>query len=358
MKQTILFLFLLSTVVAHAQLRNEHVFELPDMGKNGIREVLRIPDIEGYKTLKCDFHVHTVFSDGLVWPNVRIDEAWMQGLDAIAITDHIEYRPHKKILEGDHNESFKIAKKKADEIGFIVIKGSEITRNKPLGHLNALFITDANALDVKDPLEAIDAARKQGGVILWNHPGWPDDKTTLYEVHEKLISEKKIDMVEVHNYTEYYPLAFDWINKYNIAPAATSDTHNAVMLEFGMEKCNRPVTLVFAKERSEASIKEALLSRRTAALFNNTIMAKEEWATKLFWASVNYRIISVKEGKALVEVENVSDVPFVIKDTKGDVFTLPANKIIRRSFNTSGRLTVTNVYVGHNRHLTFAIPKS
>lgn len=25
-----------------------------------------LPNIEGYKTLKCDFYMHTVFSDGLV----------------------------------------------------------------------------------------------------------------------------------------------------------------------------------------------------------------------------------------------------------------------------------------------------
>ena len=29
---------------------------------------INIPDILGYKTLKCDFHMHTVFSDGMVWP--------------------------------------------------------------------------------------------------------------------------------------------------------------------------------------------------------------------------------------------------------------------------------------------------
>ena len=52
-----------------------------------------IPDLDKYQTLKCDFHMHTVFSDGLVWPTVRVDEAYSEGLDAIAITEHIEYRP-------------------------------------------------------------------------------------------------------------------------------------------------------------------------------------------------------------------------------------------------------------------------
>ena len=34
-----------------------------------------IPDIPGYKTLKCDFHIHTIYSDGNVTPDVRVLEA-------------------------------------------------------------------------------------------------------------------------------------------------------------------------------------------------------------------------------------------------------------------------------------------
>ena len=31
------------------------------------RKEVRFPDISGYKTLKCDFHIHTVFSDCHEW---------------------------------------------------------------------------------------------------------------------------------------------------------------------------------------------------------------------------------------------------------------------------------------------------
>ena len=51
-------------------------------GKAQVRNEIRVPDPEGYRTLKCDFHIHTVFSDGLVWPTVRVDEAYREGLDA------------------------------------------------------------------------------------------------------------------------------------------------------------------------------------------------------------------------------------------------------------------------------------
>ena len=54
----------------------------------------QIPDIPGYYTLKSDLHMHTVFSDGVVWPHIRVDEAIAEGLDVISITDHVEY--HRK----------------------------------------------------------------------------------------------------------------------------------------------------------------------------------------------------------------------------------------------------------------------
>ena len=79
-------------------------------------------------------------------------EAAIRGLDVIAITDHIEYRPNKDYIKADHNESYKRAKTVEKASNLIVIQGAEITRSKPIGHINALFLTDANALDVEDPL--------------------------------------------------------------------------------------------------------------------------------------------------------------------------------------------------------------
>jgi hypothetical protein len=113
-----------------------------------------------------------VFSDGNVWPTVRVTEAWKEGLDAIAITDHIEYRPHSNEVISDHNKSFEIAEPLANELQIILVRGTEITRNMPPGHLNALFIKDANPIDKKDVFDAITEAKDQGAFILWNHPGW------------------------------------------------------------------------------------------------------------------------------------------------------------------------------------------
>src|SRR5690554_7062845 len=90
-------LFLCFFAKSTAQVQNDEVYEYPNLNSQDYRYNIRIPDIDGYKTLKGDFHIHTVFSDGKVWPDQRVKEAWNEGLDVIAITDHIEYRPNQKI---------------------------------------------------------------------------------------------------------------------------------------------------------------------------------------------------------------------------------------------------------------------
>ena len=161
----------------------------------------------------------------MVWPDARIYEAWQEGLDAIAITDHIEHRINKVILKGDLNESYKIAKKAADDMDFIVIPGAEITRSKPLGHLNALFVQDVNLMEKENPVESIAEAKRQGAFIVWNHPGWPNHKATLYPIHEKLIQENMIDGIEVMSYKDFYPIALEWCSGFKKAFMASSDAH-------------------------------------------------------------------------------------------------------------------------------------
>ncbi|WP_372933387.1 Sb-PDE family phosphodiesterase [Mariniphaga sediminis] len=253
------------------------------------RKIIHIPDIPGYKTLKCDFHIHTVFSDGTVWPTVRVEEAWQEGLDAIAITDHIEYRPHSKDVVADHNRSYEIAEPLAKNRNILLVRGAEITRNMPPGHLNALFIRNANLLERDDVFEAIKEARDQGAFILWNHPGWKaqqPDSTLWWEEHTRLLQNDMLHGIEAFNYNEHYPEAIDWAREKNLSVFANSDIHEPVSMAYDLTRGFRPMTLVFARSRTEGGIKEALFSRRTAALYNNTLVGKAELLDPLFFASL------------------------------------------------------------------------
>lgn len=282
------------------------------------RVEVKIPDIPGYKTLKCDFHSHTVFSDGTVWPTFRIEEAWRHGLDALAITDHIEYQPHKDYIPTNHNAAYEIGKTLAKELGLILIQGSEITRDMPPGHLNAIFITDANALVKETWKDAIKAAVDQGGLVFWNHPGWrgqqPDGVPRWYEEHTFLYENKLIAGIEVVNSIEYYPEVFEWCLEKNLAVIGNSDIHNPIEFDYG--KTRRPITLVFAKERSEEGIKEGIINKRTAIFYDGKLFGKEIFLEPLFKSSVQFattNVNTVGRGTANIKVTNNSNIDFELR---------------------------------------------
>ena len=71
---TLAFFALFCALTAAAQLHNDDVHVHEAVSRQNYRQYLRIPDIGGYITLKCDFHVHSDISDGQVWPVGRVNE--------------------------------------------------------------------------------------------------------------------------------------------------------------------------------------------------------------------------------------------------------------------------------------------
>lgn len=283
------------------------------------RKKIHIPNIPGYQTMKCDFHMHTVFSDGTVWPTVRVEEAWQEGLDAISITDHIEYQPHSKDIVADHNRSFEIAEPLAKSKDIILVRGAEITRNMPPGHLNALFIRNANLLERDDVFDAIKEARDQGAFIIWNHPGWraqQPEETLWWDEHTQLLQSDLLHGIEVFNYNEHYPEAIDWARQKNLTVFANTDIHEPISMAYDVTNGNRPMTLVFARSRTEGGIREALFNKRTVAWFNNTLVGRANLMEPLFFASLKITNPTGKlqfgESKK-IEIENISDVNYELE---------------------------------------------
>lgn len=280
------------------------------------RKEIRLPQIDGYNLLKCDFHIHTIFSDGIVWPSLRVQEAWEEGLDAIAITDHIEGQPARPgLVKGNHNQSFDFAHEEALRRNIILIKGGEITRSMPPGHLNALFMKDLNVLDQQDYMKVIEDAHNQGAFIQWNHPGWGVDEIKWYDVHEELYKKGWLNGIEVYNEFEWYPIALNWVNEKNLTLLCNTDVHdvNERLYDF-RTATNRPMTLVLAKERTEEAIKDALFNQRTLIYFYDTLMGKEDYLNKFFQESVEVGpIYYSSEKRNYLTIKNNSDVPFKLK---------------------------------------------
>jgi hypothetical protein len=298
-----------------------------------VRQEIRIPDIMGYKTLKCDLHMHTVFSDGLVWPTVRVEEAWREGLDAISITDHIEYQPHKGDVPTNHNRPYDLALPRAKERGILLIKGAEITRDTPPGHFNALFLEDAALLDTKDLLDAMAAAAQQGAFIFWNHPGWKPDRKGWFDIHTTLYEKKYLRGIEVVNGDSYYPEAHQWALEKNLTFLGNSDIHEPATLEKTTPESHRPMTFVFARDRSVAALKEALTAGRTAVWFGNKVIGRQEYLEALFEAAVRITDIQYERNKIVrFTLRNGSDLPLELKrvgKTGPAELSLPAEAVAR-----------------------------
>jgi 3',5'-nucleoside bisphosphate phosphatase len=312
-----------------------------------------VPNIGDYKTLKCDFHMHTVFSDGEVWPSIRIDEAIDEGLDVIAITDHLEYLPHKKYVSTDMNASYNIAKNKAARKGLILIRGAEFTRWMPPGHLNALFIEDANKLLIDDFLPAIEEAISQGAFIFWNHPGWiahqPDKVVRWYDIHQTLVDRGWMHGIEFANYHEYYTGALEYTNKFDLAVLGNSDVHGMVHSEFLQDHQHRTLTLIFATDKKEEAVKEALFAGRSLALSDNDVLAgPKELMTKFVEACLHVDISDEN-----ITLSNLSEIPFNLERPGLGEFKLEAlGEII---LPEAGSWEIKNTYIDKNEHLTLEL---
>jgi len=301
------------------------------------RSAVNVPDIAGYVTLKCDFHIHTVFSDGLVWPTVRSEEAWREGLDAIAITDHLEYQPHKADMVKNHNRAYELAAGTGSDLKLMVIHGSEITRSMPPGHLNAIFLTNSTPLETEKWQDAVTAAHDQGAFIFWNHPGWERQASNgvavWYPEHTQLLAEGKLQGIEVVNTREYYPEAHRWAIEKKLTMMSNSDIHQPLNLDYQVGTGDhRPLTLVFAKERSLAALREALFARRTVVYSGNRLIGDEQFLRPIFEKSiaVDQPAVTLNGKKSvLVQISNNSDIDYELERTADyEAFSAPEKIVL------------------------------
>jgi 3',5'-nucleoside bisphosphate phosphatase len=318
-----------TTPTANAQSSSKHGTERP----------IHFPDVPGFLTLKADLHTHSVLSDGNVWPSVRVQEAIRDGLDAISLTEHIEYRPHRDDIPfEDQNRALEIAVKAAGNSGLIVIPGTEITRKMPPGHSNAVFIKDPNALLLDDFWGQFAEAKNQGAFTFWNHPDWTSQRkdgiARLDHVHLELIESGQLSGIEVVNSRTYSDEALQIALDYNLTIIGTSDVHGLIEWDYNMTpEGHRPITLVFARERTGESIHEALVERRTAVWYKNTLIGRDDQLAPLLDASIEVTGSWYAGDTSVLSVrlKNHSDADFMLRNlseftlqTSTDIVTLKA----------------------------------
>jgi len=349
--------------------------------------LIEFPDTENYKTIVADLHTHSVFSDGHVWPNIRVAEALRDGLDAIAITEHLEYQPHiSEIPHSDRNVAFIEASRAAKGTDIIVIAGSEITRENPIGHINAIFIENANKLinldksnlpaakkliearqneadkenmDMVNHLalsyvwpveEAISEANRQGAFVFLNHPMWNarDGIAKLSSLHEEFIAQNLLHGIEVVNENTFSEEALAIALEKKLTIIGTSDVHNLIDWDYIPHQGNhRPVTLIFSKERDKNSIKEALFDGRTVVWFENLLIGEERNIIPLLESVLtidsavykdNPSILNLtisNQSDARMQINNLSEYTFM---SNHDFIEIPQNSSVELSVKTKNNL--------------------
>ncbi len=303
------------------------------LSQPNVRTEINIPDIPGYVTLKCDFHIHTVFSDGDVWPPVRVEEAWCEGLDAIAITDHIEVLPHKEDIPPiNFNRSYELAQSRADQLNIILIRGAEITKSMPPGHFNAIFITDANLLNTEKWQDAIKAAIDQKAFVFWNHPGWrqPNNIPIWYDEHTEIYNNGWMLGMEIVNGWDYYPLAHQWCLDKKITMLGNSDIHKPIAMSADPGKANhRPMTLVFAKEKSALAIYDAMKARRTAVYSGNLLIGEEIYVRPIVDNSLTFENLEMTimgKDRTVLFIHNSSAIDYeLVAVSESNEISFPKN---------------------------------
>ena len=352
--------------------------------RNSQRKEFIAPSVDGYTAYKADLHTHTIFSDGHLSMDARLREAWQNGLDVMAVTEHLEYRKHEKMLveylgnytpkgtkakaysfvskdepaKGeimvDLNYPVELAKKIAVGFDITIIPGIEVTR-KPGGlysHFNALFTSDNNTIYDPDPMQSLRNAKAQGALVQHNHPGWTRKDMTPSKFDKEAYKEGLVDGIEVVNGLEFYPKAITRAQKYNFFLSSNTDVHYPIAERYGDEFRN--MTLIFAKDKSLASLREAIEAHRTLAYSFGTLVGSEELLQKFFAASVSVRRIADNaKGRKQYILTNNSSVKWLIAREGQRVEELGAlsSIIIVESKSKDNTITLLNTWYGENDHL-------
>jgi predicted metal-dependent phosphoesterase TrpH/glycosyltransferase involved in cell wall biosynthesis len=168
------------------------------------------------KRIDVDLHMHTNHShDCATPPEVLLETAKVQGLGAIAITDHNE-------VSGAH-----AAAEIADQYGVKVIIAEEV-KTKDQGEVIGLFIKEKIPKGVTLQ-EAIADIKRQGGLVYVPHPF--DRMHSVPDYKHLLAVLEDIDLIEVFNprvaFSAFNDEAARFAAKYRIVAGAGSDSHVA-----------------------------------------------------------------------------------------------------------------------------------
>jgi len=229
------------------------------------------PEVADLRPLRCDFHIHTSYSDGKSSPAEMVVRGRELGLDALAITDHNYYPASLEAIEFVRKSGLGITCFPGEEVTSATWHILSIGANGPIGYKDIgpdgpISFTDEQASYTRMQ-EILGIIHQHGGKAFLAHPYWIAGRRMHQpmEEYERLLSEGGVDGIELlgdvpweenlRSLVRYSEL----VSKDKLAILGNSDTH-AAEHTYGSYW-----TLVFARSNSQEDIMAAILERRSVA---------------------------------------------------------------------------------------------
>lgn len=203
-----------------------------------------LPADDGLSWLACDFHAHTLHSDGELGIAELAAYAVDTGLDVLAVTDHNTVS-HHPALPGW-----------SEQYGVTLLPGQEVTTDR--GHANAFG--DIGSIDFRRPPSTwVAAVRDRGGLLSINHPLAADCAW-----HHPLSERPPVAEVWHCTWLDRTwsgPLAWWTAWGLDTVPIGGSDFHR---VEHNGPALGQPVTWVATESSEPAAVLDGLRAGRTA----------------------------------------------------------------------------------------------
>jgi hypothetical protein len=202
-------------------------------------------DVGGYKVIEADLHVHSFPSDGMLSPFGLVMLARLNGLHAIAITDH------NQIVSG------KVGRWISQTIGGpTILVGQEVTA--PDFHIVAVGLKKTVSWN-QSARSVTSEIHEQGGVVIAAHPTaryWPGFKDILEELDGSEVGHPRILVSSAAEDRSRHFHRFVSEHRAKVSAIGSSDYHWFNSL--GLLR-----TFVFVRGSGEEAILEALREGRT-----------------------------------------------------------------------------------------------
>jgi predicted metal-dependent phosphoesterase TrpH len=251
------------------------------------------PSGDEHGELFCgDLHSHTFYSDGSPSPAALSLQAVHCFLDFLVVSDHntIDGAVMAANLFADHR------------VGFPVVVGEEITTGWI--HMNAYPLKELIPWTL-DTEESIKAAHAQGGVIQWNHPGFPGGAWDA--AHQRT----GLEGTGFDAWEHVVPLSFERWKAQGKLPVIVggTDTHDGT---FGQDR-----TLVLARSPAGKDLAEAIRSRQAADLeaYGSRLIygSSEALLNKAWWALEDGDGLKKAKAERLKAYLKDADIPALIR---------------------------------------------